>query len=341
MDEVRPGAERGVVAPVRVDRSGCREPSRRQAAGPEWRTSSRGLYVPAHVEQTPLQRVVEAAVLVPRYGAVTGWAGLCWLEARWFTGLAGDGVTPLPVPIAGTRRTVRPQPLIRRCEERYDPRETRVVDGVQVSTAVRSTAFEMRYARSLDAAVAALDMACYDDLVSIEEVREWVDGHPSWTGIEQARLAVRLADENAWSPMEVGLRLDWHGGAVLTNRPIFDLHGNHLATPDLVDPVAGVTGEYDGALHLSGSRRARDLQREADLRGHGIEPVTQVSADLRDLGPYRERVRAAYARAARRPASERTWTLELPAWWRPTFTVAQRRALDETERAIWLRRRAG
>jgi hypothetical protein len=280
-------------------------------------------------------------VLAPRYGAVTGWAGLCWLGGSWFTGLASDGVTPLPVPIAGFRRTVRPQASIHLCGERYDPRETREVDGIRVSAAARSTAFAMRYAPSLLGAVEALDMACYDDLVSIEEVGEWVDRHPSWTGIEQARLAVPLADENAWSPMEVGMRLDWPSGSVLTNRPVFDLDGHHLGTPDLLDPVAGVMGEYDGDLHLAGSRRSQDLRRAERLTSRGLEQVVKVAADLRDAEPYRERLRSAYLRASRRPASDRAWTLELPHWWRPTFTVAQRRALDETERAIWLRRRAG
>ena len=41
---------------------------------------------------------------------------------------------------------------------------------------------------------------------------------------------------------------------------------------------------------------------------------------------------APYAEAERRPQSERQWTLELPSWWVPTFTVAQRRALSPYER---------
>lgn len=335
----RAGEEHGVVAPVRVDPTGVSGPTKRQAAGPEWRQSSRGLYVPAHVEQDPAQRIVEAGVLAPTYGAVTGWAGLRWYEGRWFTGTDRNRETR-PVPMALSRRTIRPQPLIQLCGERYDPRETREVDGIRVASPVRATTFEMRYALSLDDAVVALDMACFDDLVSVEEVRTWVDGHPSYTGIEQARLAVRLGDENAWSPAEVTMRIDWPVGPVLTNRPVFDLDGRHLGTPDLIDPVTGVTGEHDGELHLTAVRRAHDLRREDVLRAHGLEPVVRVAADLRDPGPYRERVSSAYLRAQRLPASERRWTLELPHWWRPTFTVAQRRSLDEVERGIWLRRQA-
>lgn len=296
--------------------------------------------MPAGVEPTPVQRVLEAGVLLPPVGAVTGWGALSWYGGHWFSGLARDGQTPLPVPIALPRRSIRPQPLMLICEERFSLRETTLVDGLRVTSTVRSAAFAMRYARSLRDAVVALDMACFHDLVSIDEVRVWVDGHPSYTGIERARAAVLLADENAWSPMEVGMRLDWPGGSVLANRPIFDPEGRHIATPDLVDPVAGVVGEYDSDLHLTGSRRAKDLRREEDYRACGLEQVTMVAADVRDPGPYLERVRTAYARAARRPASDRRWTLERPTSWVATHTVARRRSLDATERAIWLRYQA-
>ncbi len=50
----------------------------------------------------------------------------------------------------------------------------------------------------------------------------------------------------------------------LCNMPIFDRHGRHIGTPDLLDPVAGVVGEYDGALHLAGEQRAaRRTPRQA------------------------------------------------------------------------------
>jgi hypothetical protein len=336
-----PGAEHGLVAPVRRDPTGNAGPTRGQPAGPHWRRSTYGLYVPSAVPVTPEQRVLEVGVLVPAYGAVTGWAALCWCRGHWFTGHARDGIATLPVPVVCSRRRIRPQQQLQLCEERLSQREIEVVDGIRVTSMARSTAFAMRYAPSLGDAVVALDLACFHDLVSIEEVAHWVARHRSWTGIEQARRALPLGDENAWSPREVGMRLDWPGGPVLTNRPVFDLQGRHLATPDLIDPVAGVFGEYESSLHLTGARRAKDLRREEELRSHGLEPVTMVAADVRAPGSYHQRVRSAYARAERRPASERRWTLDLPTSWVPTFTVSQRRALDETERAIWLRLRTG
>jgi hypothetical protein len=219
-----------------------------------------------------------------------------------------------------------------------------LVDGLRVVHAVRATCFEMRYARTLRGAVRALDMAAYNDHVSIAEVADWVALHPSYTGIEQARLAIPLGDENAWSPAEVDFRLDWTelvGTRPLTNRPLFDLEGHHLGTPDLIDPVTGVLGEYDGPLHLEGARRTADLKREGIFRGHGLHPVTMVAGDRRDQTAFQDRLRVAYAAATREPVADRRWTHTPPSWWVPTWTVAQRRALTQRDREIWLRLRAG
>jgi hypothetical protein len=285
--------------------------------------------------------VAEAGVLVPKHGAITGWAALAWLYGWWFDGTLPDG-SLAPVAIAMSFRTIRGQPGLLLCNERWTPRDVIVVDGLPITTAARSVAWEMRYAPSPWQAASHLDMAAYHDLVSIEEASAWIDSHPSYTGIEQARLGRHLADENAWSPREHVPRLIWENAGYprpLTNRPLFNRSGNHIGTPDLIDPRSGVLVEYDGPLHLVAERRTTDLRREHDFREHGLEPVTMVRGDLPDSGPFLARLRAAYLRAEHRPASERRWTLELPSWWVPTFIVEQRRALTDSEKAIWLRHR--
>jgi hypothetical protein len=282
-------------------------------------------------------------LLVPRHGAVTGWASLAWHHGWWFSGSQRDGATFTPVPIALSRHWIRPQPGILLCEERLDIREIAVVDGLRVTLPTRSVCFAMRYAPNLESAVTLLDLTAFHDLVSVAEAGEWAATHPSYTGIDQCRRAVVLADENAWSPTEVAMRLEWCAAGFptpLTNRPVFDLNGDHIGTPDLIDPIAGVVGEYDGAMHLAGSRRYKDLRREAVFRSHGLEQVSMMSPDLSDRLGFRTRLREAYSRAERLPASARQWTLERPPWWPATFTVEQRRALTERERKTWLRHRS-
>jgi hypothetical protein len=150
-------------------------------------------------------------------------------------------------------------------------------------------------------------------------------------------------DENAWSPTEVAMRRVWQHEAQLPrplcNHPVFDLHGRHLGTPDLVDPVAGVAGEYNGAVHLEGAQRSRDVAREAVFRDVGIEVVEMLAADLANPFPFISRLRSAYRRAERVPASDRRWTVVPPRWWVPTYTVEQRRALDDAQRQRFLAHR--
>src|SRR4051794_2745080 len=90
-----------LVLPVARDPAGITGPTPAETRGSTWRRSSWGRYVDATVEFTPEQRVLEAAVLAPPHGGVTGWAGLRFLGAdRWFEGYGADGHTPRPVVLA-------------------------------------------------------------------------------------------------------------------------------------------------------------------------------------------------------------------------------------------------
>ena len=329
-----------------MDSRGRAGPTKRQASSEEWRRTSRGLFVPAYVEPSAEQRIVEAAAVLPAYGGVTGWAALRWLGGRWFDGVRSGELRPVTLAVAD--RAIRPQPAsgIATSEERMGPDELLVHRGLRLTEPIRSLFFEMRYAASDNEAVQAADMAAYDDLVSRDELHTFLAVNPGWTGVDRSRVAALDMDENAWSPTEVTMRRVWQHEAGLPrprcNRPIFDLNGHHIGTPDLIDPVAGVVGEYNGALHLEGAQRSTDVRREARFRAVGLEPVEMLAGDLADPFPFLTRLRQAYARAARIPASDRVWTVETPAWWIPTVTVEQRRNLtdDQRDRLLQHRRRA-
>ena len=332
----------GLVVPVRLDPNGKAGPTRGQSQGPEWRRTSHGLYVPSHVTNENVeQRIVEASVVVPEGLGITGWAGLRWLGGRWFEGTTAGG-DRRPITIAIGTHDIRPQPAygIAVTGEGLWRRMAIVHDGLRITRAVWSASFEMRYAEDWRRAVVALDMAAYNDLVSLEEQAEFFTHQNGWTGMPQARKAYAFADENSWSPAEVLMRLVWEVDAELprplTNRPVFDLRGRHLGTPDLIDPETGLMGEYDGPDHLPRAQRARDVKRADLLRAHDLESVIMVAEDFQDLDSYLRRLRAARRRAERRLAEPRTWTLEPPAWWTPTVTVAQRRALTAEQRERFL-----
>jgi hypothetical protein len=338
---------RDVVDPVRVDPSGLVGPTPKQATGQYWRRTSHGLFVPAEVDgSVPEQRIVEAAAVLPSYGGVTGWAALRWMGATWFGGLAPDGSTELPVCLVTAGDDIRPQPGIAVSAERLDPSELVVVDGMSLTIPARSVTFEMRYAASVSAAVVAADMAMQADLVSRTELWDFVAGLQGWTGVPRCREAMPLTNENSWSPRETThLRLVWVLDAglppTLCNVPVFDRAGHHIGTPDLLDEEAGVAGEYDGALHLHGAQRARDVRREEAFRSVGLEYFTVLAADAADRAAVVRRMRATRARARFEAPSARAWTTQKPPWWVPTETVDQRRALNAAQRERLLRHRTG
>lgn len=339
----------GLVRPVRVDPAGLTGPTYGQVEGKGWRRVSRGLYLPARLTAERVeQRIVEAAAALPARGAVTGWAALRWLGLDLVDGRRPDG-SPLPVPLWVDDHLRRPQPGAIHSAERILTGslpwlEILVVDGLPVTSPWRSTAFEVRRAPTLTDAVRWIDLAAARDLVAVDEMATYAAALNGWTGVGRLREAVALADENVWSPTETDLRLAWISigvTPVLTNPPIFDLAGRHLGTPDVLDPRLGIVGEYDGALHLDGGRRARDITREGTFRRAGLEYVTMTGPDRRDPADFLRRTRDARERQ-RALGTDRPvrWTLTPPAWWTPTSTVAQRRALTAEQRARYLRRGA-
>lgn len=330
----------GLVAPVHVDPRGVDGPTRGQSRGRRWRRTSRGLVVPADVPDSTEQRIVEAAAVLPPRGAVTGWAALAWVGGTWFDGSRGDG-TARDVPLVAPRHVLQ-QPGFSISQEFLAPYDIVLVDGLPTTDALRSVVFEMRYAASLDDAVVALDMACFSDLVSLAEIAAYLPALGPVTGIQQARDALAEADENSWSPRETMMRRIWTGPAGLArplcNVPVFTLDGRHIATPDMIDPVLGLPGQYNGSLHLEGTRAAADLRTEAAFRRVGLEPVTMVAEDWRDPTHFVRRLHEARERASSRSETPQ-WTVEPPPWWTSTTTVARRRALDAEQRRRYLRYR--
>ncbi|NPD03468.1 hypothetical protein HN031_02065 [Nocardioides sp. zg-1308] len=293
--------------------------------------------MPAHVDPTPRQRMVEASVVLREGEAVTGWAALNWLGGAWFTG-STDGVDARDVPLAARRHLVA-QPGFGVSQEFVSPSEVVIQDGLPVTRALRSVVFEMRYAPTLGDAVVALDMACYSDLVSLAQVAAYVAGLGPVTGVQQARDAVAEGEENSWSPQETRMRGVWTKRAGLPrprcNVPVFTLDGRHVGTPDLLGPELGLVGQYHGSAHLSLAGAASDFRKDAAFRDLGFETVVMVASDWADVDGFVARLRAAADRA-RASTAVRGWTIDAPAWWTPTDTVARRRALDEAQRQRYL-----
>jgi hypothetical protein len=309
-----------LVRPVGIDPSGITGPTKWHSRGPSWRRVGPGLFVPARVEATIVeQRILEQSTRIRGYGALTAWAALRWRGAAYFTGKDAVG-DPLPVPLAVGKACLRPDPAILVVRRQTPLIEWEVVHGVPSAIAARALFDEIIRVGSVRPAVVAIDMASAAGLVTVGQFWTFLQRHiRPRNGVVLARAATLLAVDSSWSPQESWMRLCWVLDAALPqplcNVPVFDRQGNFLGIPDLLDPVAGVVGEYQGGVHDLPGRRRVDDTRAQRFTDHGLG-YFEVAAG--QLGDIRTAMRMRQARAEGRFLSpdQRAWTLEQPDWWR-------------------------
>ena len=311
-----------LVRPVPIDPSGRNGPTKRQAAGPRYRQTSAGLYVPADVDAGVVeQRIFEQAHRIRGEGAVTGWAALRWHGAAFFDGTTLGGAVQLPVPLAVGQSRMRADPRVTLRQAQLAPSERIFIGGIWCATVQRALFDAMRTESDVRAAVVCMDMAAAARLISVSLMWRYVALRPAWTGVPLVRAALRLASNDSRSPQETRLRLVWVIDAGLAsplcNVPVFSKSGRLLGYPDLFDPVAGAVGEYDGEDHKGRDRHRADVAREQLFRNHGLEYFTVVGGDLLDRRMVVDRMHGTRARANFDPPEERAWTLEPPPWWTP------------------------
>ncbi len=141
---------------IRMESSARRK---RQAAGPRFRQTSPGLYVPSSVNEGVVeQRIFEQGHRIRSYGAVTGWAALRWRGAAFFDGVSRGGVT-LPVPLVVGKNHLAKDPRVSISEAHIAPSERTWNGGIWCATVQRALFDEMRHARGVRSAVVAMDMA--------------------------------------------------------------------------------------------------------------------------------------------------------------------------------------
>lgn len=320
---------RGLVWPVPLDPTGVNGPTRGRARSRGWRRTTRGYYVPSSVDPDVVeQRILEKSVLLPTLGAVTGWSGCRLHGGTFFDGLLPDGVTERPVSLCiGPLGQVREKAGVVLSRERLLPTEVTYRHGIAVTPVLRSLFDEMRYVREFREAVVAMDMMAAAEKVSLRQMRDYLLLHPGWTGVPQARAALALADEDSRSPAETRMRLIWQLDAgfprPMVNKPVFDLNGRLLGIADILDPVAGVVGEYDGADHRGAKRHSRDVAREEDFRRAGLEYFKVVGPDQRNTDLVVSRMSSTRARA-KWLTEDRAWTLEPPPDWGEYISLDQR-----------------
>jgi hypothetical protein len=283
--------------------------------GPRWRQPFHGVHAPAVPDEAdPIQRIQDAAALVPPGGAIGGWAAGRLLGAADLDGRGRSGhdqekvliIVPLscyPTPRPGVR-------FVRTALEDDDLVE---IDGIRVTAALR-TCFDVARGSSVEEGMVGADIMCRQVGLEPADVQAYAEQHPRMRGLPVARRVLALADRRSRSSGETRLRYIWVVEAGLArpqcNPYILDGIAAVVAMSDLLDVESGLAGEYDGAEHRSLRQHTADNAREEDLEGLGLEVVRATSLDV---GPLRRRtVGRILAGRERAVGQMRSWG------WRPS-----------------------
>ncbi len=283
--------------------------------GPRWRQPFHGVHAPAVPDEAdPIQRIQDAAALLPPGGALGGWAAGHLLGAADLDGRGRSGhdreVVLIVVPLSCHPT---PRPGVRFVRSALADDDLVEIDGIRATAALR-TCFDVARGSSVEEGLVGADIMCRQVGLEPADAQEYAEQHPRMRGLPVARTVLALADRRSRSSGESRLRYIWVVEAGLArpqcNPYVLDGTGAVVAMPDVLDVESGLAGENDGAEHRSLRRHTADNAREEDLEGLGVEVVRATSLDV---GPLRVRTVARILAGRERAAGRaRSWG------WRPS-----------------------
>lgn len=295
-----------------------------ELAGPLWARLSQGMYAwDAAVPDLPGQ-LRRLGSLVPPGGALGGWAAAHLLGATDLDGTTDDG-RPLPVLLcAGRLQTCRrtAQAIVWRSDLADD--DVVRTDGTPVTSPCRTgfdiarlSPFTGRPARSdrdAEEALVVLEALLRTGRVGTDDIAGYAALHPRRAGVRQVRQVLAAASELTRSCQETRFRRLWVRDAglppPLVNQPVGGLDGRFVAEVDLLDPEAGLVGEYDGGDHSGSARRASDHVRVENLEALGLIVVRVAAPDLsRFRSRTVHRLRTRHRQGLGRERCRDGWTL--------------------------------
>jgi hypothetical protein len=169
-----------------------------------------------------------------------------------------------------------------RCHRRViDPADVRVVDGIALTSPVR-TILDLAGQLSLIDLVVVMDAALKKRTCTLEQLRARAYDR-GVRGITRYRRALELSDGRSESPMETLTRLLIVLSGLPPPTPQFkaiDDYGVFVARMDLKANGVRAAFEYDGTGHDEPVVHARDVKRWRDLRAAGYEVFPYTAADL-------------------------------------------------------------
>ncbi|MFK4089626.1 endonuclease domain-containing protein [Kribbella sp. NPDC020789] len=289
--------------------------TRAQLESGSWFSPHFGFHRSTQVRDPVRQRILDAVAVMPSGGVLGGWAsaylhGVTVLDGGWGTALAAHGRLGEPVLVTIPPNSVVNRAGIRSLRAALDPQDITEVDGVSCTTGLRTAYDLMRFAPDLTEAVVAGDCIVHAGLADPSSIAAYAGAHSRRRGVRRLREALPLLNGRAASPPESRLRMICHAAGLpqlLVNTPVYDLNGKFLGIVDLLEPVAGLSLEYDGEYHSDLTQQTRDNYREESLERCGLTVLRVTALDLRNPSALITRVQEAHRACLVTPLGVRRW----------------------------------
>ncbi|CFD54839.1 cullin%2C a subunit of E3 ubiquitin ligase [Mycobacterium tuberculosis] len=231
------------------------------------------VYVPQGVELTAQLRAKALWLRSRRRGVLAGYSASAFHGAKWID-------ADLPAAIIDTNR--RRAPGLQVWEERIEPDEICVIEGMRVTTPER-TALDLTSRFPLDPAVAAVDALIQATDLKVADVEPLIERYRGRRGMKAARAALDLVDGGAQSPKETWLRLLLIRAGFprpQTQIAVRNEWGWAEAHLDMGWQDIKVAAEYDGDHHLTSRYHYRkDILRHEKVQHRYGWIVVRVVAD--------------------------------------------------------------
>lgn len=240
-----------------------------------WRRIFRSVWVHCDVPDTREMRLEAVRLILPRYAVA------CGVTAAWLHGVDIRRLDDLDIHVSFPRgRRIRRRPGLIVSQETLDSSDIIELDGLRVTTPLRTTFDCLRLLRGWDRLVVA-DAMTHEALVSVDELRRYF---ASKRRLRNLRIGEALIDEiepKSDSPMETRSRLVLIEGG--NPRPqaqvhVFTRSRVFIGRADLGYEELKIAIEYDGALHWE--QRCEDERRRDAMREAGWIVIVLTADDI-------------------------------------------------------------
>jgi hypothetical protein len=235
----------------------------------------RGVWVAHDVEDTRELRLSSARLVIPPKGR------LCGPTAAWVHGADVRRTDDLDVHAGFAQgERIRSRPGIVVCQETLEDDDIVVVDGVRLTSPIRTVFDCLRWLWRPEGLVVA-DCLAHLGLYSVDELRGYFASKKRLRNLRIGERLVDLIEPLTESPMETRTRVGLIDGGLphpTAQHEVHDRTGRFVGRLDFAYPEIKLGIEYDGAEHWK-QRRADDRRRAA-IRACGWEVLVYSADDV-------------------------------------------------------------